>query len=108
MTRLRYLGSAETDIVPSRGGSGHVHVRDYVVTLTAESVPKLNHLGDRLVVHPLCPFCEDAVPMDKTYLSKRSQRKQSEERYQCPSRHMIGLISDTGEDGKRGYFIGWR
>ena len=105
--RLRYIGSNETDYLPSRRGTDHSQIRDFVVTVIAESVPRLNHQGERLLVRPLCPFCEDRAPMEKK--SMRSQRlKRSEERFICPSKHMIGLVSQTREGGEQGHFVGWR
>ena len=105
--RLRYIGSQETDYLPSRRGVDHSQIRDFVVTVIAESVPRLNHQGERLLVRPLCPFCEDRAPMEKKSL--RSQRlKRSEERFVCPSKHMIGLISESNTVGEQGHFVGWR
>ena len=105
--RLRYIGSHETDYMPSRRGTDHSQIRDFVVTVIAESVPRLNHQGERLLVRPLCPFCEDSAPMEKKSL--RSQRlKQIEERFICPSKHMIGLVSKVNHVGKEGHLIGWR
>ena len=105
--RLRYIGSGETDLLPSRRGVDHSQIRDFVVTVVAESVPRLNHQGERLLVRPLCPFCEDAAPMEKK--SMRSQRlKRTEERFVCPSKHMIGLISEASTVGGQGHFVGWR
>ena len=105
--RLRYIGSQETDYLPSRRGVDRWQIRDFVVTVIAESVPRLNHQGERLLVRPLCPFCEDRAPMEKK--SMRSQRlKRSEERFVCPSKHMIGLISESNTVGEQGHFVGWR
>ena len=105
--RLRYIGSNETDYLPSRRGTDHSKIRNYVVTVIAESVARLNHQGERLLVRPRCPFCLDAAPMEKQSL-RDINRGRIEERFICPSKHMIGLVSQTREGGERGHFVGWR
>jgi hypothetical protein len=110
--RLRYVGTGETDVFLStnqrnrRWAAGDV-VRDYVVTVVASSVPREGGLGERLLVTPLCPFCEDAAPMAKqSYRERRSTLTIVP--YICPSRHVIRLVSASESDGLGGYLIGWK
>ena len=107
-SRLRYVGTYETDILAARRGGPEGRVQDYVLTLTMKSIPRSNGIGERLLVRPLCPFCPESPPMEHTSISNRSRRKQPEERYRCPSRHMVGLISASGATGEREHFVGWK
>ena len=106
-TRLRYVGTYETDILADRRNEPQRQVRDYVVKLTMKSVERRNGVGERLLVRPLCPFCPESPPMEHMSLSNRTRRKLSEERFLCPSNHTIGLVSKTGASGEHGNYIGW-
>ena len=104
--RLRYVGVTETDLHPMRKGSRNGQIRDYIVTLLAESIPRQDGLGYVHKVRPLCPFCLDASPMDR--ISMRGHRRnRTEERYRCQLLHVIGLISDVDTDGTQGSYSGW-